>query len=245
MRNLKILIEYDGTNFSGWQYQPHARTVQGSLQEAVFQITRESVTVEGAGRTDAGVHASGQVGNFRIAKAIDLGDLVKGLNAVLPPDLRILGVENVPDEFHARFSARERRYRYTISRRPTALRRATEWHYPHALDVDRMQSACASILGEHNFRSFCLSVAEVTHYRCEVRFAQWTQEGDRLFFDIGANRFLHTMVRCLVGTFLQIGRRKWPPEELERILQLEDRKQAGFTAPAHGLCLREVLYGSA
>lgn len=242
LRNIKITVEYDGTDFSGWQFQPHARTVQGALQDAILQITQEDVVVEGAGRTDAGVHAKGQVGNFKIVKSIASVDLAKGLNAVLPPDVRIVGIEEVPLDFHARFSAKERRYRYTISHRPTALLRNHVWHYPHALDIERMMQGCRFLIGEKNFRSFCLSEAEVNHYRCDVRHAAWRREGPMLYFDIHANRFLHNMVRCLVGTFVQIGRGKMTVEEIPVILEKEDRRLAGFTAPAKGLCLESVIY---
>lgn len=241
-RNIKIIIEYDGTDFSGWQFQPRVRTVQGALQDAVRQITQETVVVEGAGRTDAGVHARAQVGNFKIFKSMTLADLSKGLNAVLPDDVRIVGIEEAAIDFHARFSARERRYRYTISRRPAAIGRHQVWSYPHPLDIERMSDACRYVIGEKNFRSFCLSEAEVNHYRCDVRHAAWTADGTLIYFDIHANRFLHTMVRCLVGTFVQIGRGKMSADELQVIIEKEDRRVAGYTAPARGLCLEAVMY---
>ncbi len=242
MRNIKIQIEYDGTDFYGWQYQPRLRTVQGTLQNAIHHITQETITVEGAGRTDTGVHARGQVANFRLAKPIALPDLAKGINAVLPPDVRIMAISEAAPDFHSRFSAKERRYRYTLTRRPSALMRNQQWFYPHPLDLDPMVRGCAYLIGEKSFRSFCLSQAEVNHYQCDVRFASWRADGDALIFDIHANRFLHSMVRSLVGTFVQIGQGRLRVEELPGILEKEDRRVAAYTAPARGLCLEAVLY---
>ena len=242
MRNIKITIEYDGTNFNGWQYQPHHRSVQGELQRAVKQITSEEVTVEGAGRTDTGVHARGQVGNFKIEKIIELPDLMKGLNAVLPDDVRIRSIEEVDIKFHARFSAKERRYKYYLVHHPLAIGRQYHWFYPHVLDFELMQRSCGVLLGQKNFRSFCLSQAEVNHYICDVRKAEWYEKEGAKIFEIHANRFLHNMVRTIVGTFVNLGRGKITFEELVSIMEKQDRRAAGFAAPPQGLFLEEVVY---
>ncbi|MCB0832702.1 MAG: tRNA pseudouridine(38-40) synthase TruA [Bacteroidetes bacterium] len=242
MRNLKIIVEYDGTNFCGWQIQKDCRSVQGELKAAVYQITGEEVTVEGAGRTDSGVHARGQVANFRIAKSIGTFEFTKGLNAVLPEDVRIKSMEEVDESFHARFSAKERRYKYYIIQQPTALHRMHAWYYPHTLDLEVMREGCRQILGEHDFKSFCLVQAEVNHHRCEVRKADWYDEGTFRIFEIHANRFVHSMVRALVGTFVRLGNGKLSLEDLQHILEERDRRTAGFAAPAHGLYLEEVIY---
>jgi len=242
MRNIKIIIEYDGTKFCGWQFQKHCRSVQGELQKAVKQITGEECTVEGAGRTDAGVHARGQVGNFKIEKVVPVTDLQKGLNAVLPHDVRIKTIEEVGLDFHARFSAKKRRYRYSVVQEPIAIDRQYLWFCPYPLNFDLMQEGCTLILGERSFKSFCLSESEVSHYRCNVEQATWVEDEGVKVFEITANRFLHNMVRCLVGTFVNLGRGKISLDELKAIIDKEDRTVAGFTAPAMGLCLEEVVY---
>lgn len=242
MRNIKITIEYDGTNFNGWQFQPHHRSVQGELQRAVKQITSEEVTVEGAGRTDTGVHAHGQVGNFKIEKTIGLSELMKGLNGVLPHDVRVRTMDEVDMMFHARFSAKERRYKYCMVQYPIAIGRQYHWYYPHTLDFQLMQTSCSLLIGQKNFRSFCLSRAEVNHYICEVHKAEWREEDGIKIFEIHANRFLHNMVRTIVGTFVNLGRGRITYDDLVNILEKEDRRAAGFSAPAEGLCLEEVIY---
>jgi tRNA pseudouridine38-40 synthase len=242
MRNIKITVEYDGTEFHGWQFQSNCRSVQGDLQKAVQQITSETVVVEGAGRTDTGVHARGQVANFKIVKEIELNALAKGLNAVLPNDVRITSIEEADQSFHARFSAKERHYKYFISRQPVAIGRQYAWFYPHSLDLQKMNTGCAWLIGEKSFRSFCLSEAEVSHYLCRVLKAEWHEEKQFFIFEIHANRFLHNMVRSIVGTFVNLGLGKIAIDDLKHIIEKEDRKLAGFTAPAVGLVLEEVVY---
>jgi tRNA pseudouridine38-40 synthase len=242
MRNIKIVVEYDGTRFHGWQFQSHCLSVQGELQRAVRQITSESVIVEGAGRTDTGVHARGQVANFKIEKEMDLSSLMKGLNAVLPDDVRIKRIDEAAMEFHARFSAKERRYKYYIVQQPIAVGRHFHWFYPLPVNFELMQSGCALLIGEKSYRSFCLSEAEVNHYLCRVFKAEWVEKDGVKIFEIHANRFLHNMVRALVGTFINLGRGKITLDDLRTIIEKEDRKLAGFTAPAVGLFLEEVIY---
>lgn len=242
MRNIKIIVEYDGTYFHGWQYQSHCRSVQGVFIDAVKQITGEAVVVEGAGRTDTGVHARGQVANFKIKKPMALDALMKGMNAVLPTDARVTAIHEVPMDFHARFSAKERRYKYSVTQRPVAVGRFYHWFYPHPLDLVAMRQAAAFLIGEKDFRSFCLSEAEVTHYLCDVRLAHWQVNDPILTFEIHANRFLHNMVRALVGTMISVGRGKISARDIPGILESKDRRKAGFTAPAHGLSLEEVIY---
>ncbi len=245
MRNIRIMIEYDGTDFSGWQFQNNARTVQDEIQKAVFEITRESVAVNGAGRTDAGVHARGQVGNFKIEKRITDFDLKKGLNAVLPHDVRIRSLGEVPHEFHARFSARERMYRYYLSPEPVAVGRQYCWFYPHTLRLDVMNGAAKMCLGDHSFRAFCSVHAEVSHYRCQVIRADWTFRDGMIVFEVRANRFLHNMVRALVGTMIEAGRERITAADFSSILHSQDRTKARYTAPAAGLILEEVVYENA
>ena len=242
MRNIKIIIEYDGTKFSGWQFQNNARTVQDEIRKAVFEITRETVSVNGAGRTDAGVHARGQVGNFKIEKLITDFDLKKGLNAVLPDDISIRRLEEAPPDFHARFSARERMYRYYLTPEPVAVGRQYCWFYPHDLKLDVMNEAAKMCVGDHSFQAFCSVHAEVSHYRCHVIRADWTVRDGMIVFEIRANRFLHNMVRALVGTMIEAGRERITSIEFSSILQSMDRTKARYTAPAAGLILEEVVY---
>ncbi len=242
MRNIKVLMEYDGTDFCGWQTQAHSRSVQEELEKAITQITGETVRTTGAGRTDTGVHARGQVANFTIEKKTPLDRLLIGLNAVLPKDVRIKEIAEAPETFSARFSAKERRYKYYISKVPIAAGRQYCLHFPHPLSVPEMQKACALLLGEKSFKSFCLSEAQVLHYRCEVRHASWIENNSLLIFEIHANRFLHNMVRAIVGTMIQLGQNKITFADFERIIQSEDRRLAGYTASAAGLFLEEVVY---
>ncbi|MBC7187055.1 MAG: tRNA pseudouridine(38-40) synthase TruA [Calditrichaeota bacterium] len=241
-RNLKIILEYDGTDFCGWQRQPGVRTVQGELERVLEQLLQHPVSLTAAGRTDVGVHAQGQVVNFFTERRIQATRLLRGLNALLPPDVRALEVEEVPAGFHARFSALARVYRYRIATRPYAIGRQYVWYYPRPLDLELMRRALQPLLGEHDFRSFCRAEAALPHYRCCVEEATWSECQGELCFDIRANRFLHGMVRTIVGTLVEVGRGKIPAESVGQMLEARNRRVAGPTAPAQGLCLMRVVY---
>ncbi len=243
--NLRLDIEFDGTDFVGWQRQAAGRSVQGELERALAILLRlPQVTVIGAGRTDAGVHARGMVANIRTdAPLPDLGRLQRGLVGLLPPDIAVQRVTEVSDDFHARFDARARRYHYHVSAVPLALERRSVWFLPEPLDLDRMNRAARPLLGEHDFAAFCKVKSEVDHHRCTLTEARWDQtDADRLTFTVEANRFLHGMVRALVGTLVAVGRGKWPVEAPGEILASRDRRRAGQAAPAHGLSLDLVRY---
>jgi tRNA pseudouridine38-40 synthase len=242
MRNIKLTLEYDGTDFVGWQVQPNGRSVQEELERALAQILQHTITTYAAGRTDSGVHARGQVVNVKTQKAIVPEILHKSLNALLPDDVAVLSVEEVPEHFHARYSAVARRYRYFIAQRPLAVMRRFVWPLQYPLSFELMNSCAASIVGEHDFQSFCKAEAEVDHYRCTVKHASWIQKDGLVVFDITANRFLHGMVRALVGTMVDVGRGYTPYEDFERIIVARDRRAAGMAAPAKGLFLEEVFY---
>ncbi|HXG38279.1 MAG TPA: tRNA pseudouridine(38-40) synthase TruA [Bacteroidota bacterium] len=242
MRNIKLTLEYDGTDFVGWQVQPNGRSVQEELEKALRQILQEECKTNAAGRTDSGVHARGQVANFVTSSAVALQPLVKSLNGVLPEDVVVLNAEEVDEQFHARYSAKSRRYRYVISRTPTALLRKYSWPLGYQLDVALMQRCADTIRGEHDFQSFCKAEAEVNHYRCIVHSAEWRETGSMLEFNITANRFLHGMVRALVGTMVDVGRGYTSFEEFNRILEARKRNVAGMAAPSKGLFLEEVMY---
>ena len=245
MRNIKLTIEYDGTAFHGWQIQPGLRTIQGVIKERIAQITQGEVNLIGAGRTDAGVHAFGQVANFQTESFIELIALQRGLNSLLSPDIVIKGIEEVEEGFHARFSARSKIYEYHILNRsyPSALLRAYAWFIPHQLDLASMERCGRLLIGSHDFSSFRASGDESRHSVREViRLEIERRQGDLIVIVIEANAFLREMVRSIVGTLVDVGRGKTTLEEFEKIFQARDRRQAGMTAPAQGLFLVEVKY---
>ena len=244
MRTLVLKIEYDGTGFLGWQVQPEGRTVQAVLEAAIHKILQADIRATAAGRTDAGVHAAGQVVHFRTDSDMVADRLKKGLNGVLPADVRVLEVTQAAGDFHARFSAVGRRYVYRIVRRPSALRRHYAWHVAYPLDVDAMRRACAPLVGRHDFTSFCQAASTADGTVCEVRELDWIEEEDELRLHIEANRFLHHMVRAIVGTAVDIGRGRWPEEVMAEMLLAKDRRAAGANATGHGLCLEAVRYPS-
>ena len=238
----RLTVEYDGTEFAGWQIQPRERTVQRALEDAVRVLFQESVNVSAAGRTDAGVHATGQVVHFRTQTYRTPHVVIYGLNANLPPDVRVKSAEIVEPDFHARFSARWRSYAYRISRAPTAVARMYCWQCPFELNVSTMQVAARDILGSHDFRAYAHEMENETHYLCDVYRAEWAANNGQLEFQIEANRFLHGMVRLLVGTFVNIGRGKLSPDGLRDILESRDIRNAGPKAPPTGLTLESVGY---
>lgn len=242
MRNLKLLIEYDGTGFVGWQSQQNGRSVQDVITAAIAQILRESVDLIGAGRTDAGVHARGQVANFHTRSTMESGRIQRALNAVLPDDVVVLDATDVPEDFHARYSALGRRYRYAISLRPTALGRRYQWYVKHDLNLDAMATVASTMIGEHDFSSFCKANSGVEHHVCTVATSTWECEGSSLVYAVQANRFLHGMVRALVGTMVDVGRGYRTVDDFNHIFAARDRSLCGMAAPAHGLCLEEVIY---
>ncbi len=242
-RTIKLTIEYDGTDYVGWQLQENGRSVQEVLERGLAQILRENIRIVGAGRTDAGVHARGQVASFRMESSLHCHQLLRSLNGVLPEDVVVVGAEEVAADFNARYSARSRRYQYIIRRRPTALDRKFCWELGYKLDVDLLSRCAGIIAGAQDFESFCKSEARVDHYRCTVFDALWSSpDSATLVFDISADRFLHGMVRALVGTMVEIGRGYRSIDELPAILNAKDRRRAGMAAPARGLFLFEVKY---
>lgn len=242
MRTLKLVLEYDGTAFVGWQFQANGRSVQEEITRVLDQVLQEPVTLTGAGRTDSGVHARGQVASVRTANAMSTGSLLAALNGLLPDDVRVHSVEEVSPEFHARFSARERTYRYFIGLYPAAIGRQYRWYVRYDLNLEVMNRVAADVVGDHDFTSFCRSDSEVNHHRCTVHRSFWEQHTGALTYEICANRFLHGMVRALVGTMVDIGRGFTPYAEFAAILDARDRRRAGMAAPPQGLFLEEVTY---
>ncbi len=250
MRNLKLVLAYDGSEFSGWQVQPDAATIQGTLASAIGRVTGEKVLPQGSGRTDAGVHALAQVATFTTESPIPAQNLVKALNDVLPSSIRILEAAEVPLEFHARKSAHAKTYRYRIYRGaicPPFLARYV-WHYPYPLDEEAMRQATGFVIGEHDFTSFAAVDSErgrEDETICNVRRifgSTWERTPEELTYTVWGNGFLHHMVRNLVGTFLMVGKSTLKAEDITKILAARNRSAAGATAPAGGLYLVRVEY---
>ena len=240
----KMLIEYDGTNYHGWQIQPGVQTVQQAIEEALGIAVREKINLTGSGRTDAGVHARGQVAHFDTTKPVDLYRLKASLNGLLPDGIGIIQLENADDEFHARYDARQRVYHYyvTSEKHPLTIHKRA-FIRPNP-DYDAMNEAASFLLGTHNFSAFCKIKSETKNRFCNVQAAKWTKEsqpGD-WFFKIVADRFLHGMVRAITGTLLEVGHGKRSGENIKETLLSEDRTLAGPAAPAHGLILEKVTY---
>jgi tRNA pseudouridine38-40 synthase len=248
MRNLKLILSYDGCEFSGWQIQPDTSTIQGTLATAIGRLTGEKVLPQGSGRTDAGVHALAQVATFCTESAIPAENLVKALNDILPASIRVLEASEASPEFHARKSARAKTYRYRICRSPICppfLARYV-WHYPFPLDEDAMGRAAGLVVGEHDFASFAAVDLEKgedeTSTVRTIHSSAWARNEDELIYTVRGNGFLHHMVRNLVGTFILVGKGTLKPEDITRILEARSRSAAGATAPASGLYLVSVEY---
>lgn len=241
---IRAVVAYDGSDFLGFQWQAHGRTVQGVLEAALVQVTQAETRVIGAGRTDAGVHALGQVIGFRAAWRHSWADLQRALNAVLPEDVVVWALEPAAADWHPRFSAVRRHYRYTVLNQ--ALRSPLERRYTHLvkqpLRLEALQAAAAILVGEHDFASFGQPMRPTeTTVRC-LFHALWRQEDARFTFDVAGNAFLRGMVRSLVGAMLQVGIGAWPVERLGAVLAACDRALAAPPAPACGLCLMQVDY---
>ncbi len=242
MPNAKLILEYDGSKFYGWQFQPQLRTVQGEVERALEVLLREKVRVNVAGRTDTGVHACGQVINFKTEVEIPTANLPRSLNGILSRDVVVKHAEMVPPDFHARFDAMSRQYRYVLSRYPVAVGRGYAYFCKFPLDVPVMQQAAQCLLGEHNFRAFCSTATEDPHYLSRVEEFEWKDNGEKIMMRIRANRFLRGMVRIIVGTLIEVGRGRMAPEQVGAILQQQQRVAAGMTASPHGLFLEKVYY---
>lgn len=239
----KLVIEYDGTDYAGWQVQPNVKTIQGDLEIALSQLFQEQLSVTAAGRTDAGVHAAEQVVNFTATKSRKFHAIKDALNSLTSDSISILSVQLVDDNFNARFDARRRYYQYRITRVKSALQSRFAWCMEDDLDLPGMQQCARAILGQHDFKSFCSSQAEVNHYLCTVYEANWRYiKPELLIFLISANRFLHNMVRILVGTMIEVGKGRFTFDDFFNMLKHKDRKTAGVTAPAKGLCLLKIDY---
>jgi tRNA pseudouridine38-40 synthase len=245
MQTIKLLIEYDGTNYQGWQVQPKGSTIQGVIEEKLKLLTGENIRLSGSGRTDSGAHALGQVAHFKTESRMDVRSIQKGLNSLLPPDIVIKKVEEVRENFHARKQSKSKTYEYRILNQPfrSAFHRCYAWHIPQKLDLQEMNKATRWLIGEHDFSSFrSVGTSTRTAIRRVIR-AEWRRgRGGLVRFEIEANGFLKQMVRAIVGTLVEVGKGKMSALEFQKVLESKERKKAGPTAPAHGLFLKEVKY---
>lgn len=249
MKNIKLLVQYEGTAYSGWQLQENGETIQGRLVDAIFKTTGQRVNLIGAGRTDAGVHALGQVANFAIEHELSAERYAPALNYYLPDDIRVLESQEVPDSFHSRFSARSRRYRYLVSHEISAPYRNLRYHYRPKVGFDLLQQAAAMAEGGHDFSPFCVVASRKESNVCRVEFSRWYRFGPLLAYEIRADRFLHSMVRSLVGAMLNLATLE-PDKNLlnltlaafSDIIQAPTGQRVTFTAPACGLYLVKVIY---
>jgi tRNA pseudouridine38-40 synthase len=254
MRTLKLTLSYDGTRLVGWQRQADGDSVQGVLEDALARFEGAPVTVQGAGRTDAGVHALGQVASVDVGFAHDVATLARALNAWLPEDVRVLAVDEMAPGFHARFNARSKTYRYCIRNGPTAspFERPFVWHVPQPLDLEAMRASASRLLGRHDFSSFrslgtdvpdatrTLDVSTVAETSGAV---PWLGDGGALVtYEVRGDGFLRHMVRAIVGTLVEVGRGWRDPAQMDAVLQSKDRARAGATAPPQGLFLVRVDY---
>ncbi len=246
MRIIRLDIEYDGTRFSGWAEQPERRTCEGELRRALGLVLRVPVDLRVAGRTDAGVHASGQVASFAVDSGVDLRRVAKSLAGVLPHDIAVRTISDAPPGFDARRSALSRSYEYRVLVGPRSpLRRRRVLHHPQPLDLAAMNQAATTCVGKHDFTAFTPTKTDHVFFNRTLFRCRWEQRGDELVFGVEADAFLRNMVRILVGTMLEIGRGSRPVDDMDALVRGAPRSAAGRTAPAHPLVLVGVRYPGA
>lgn len=243
-RNLGLVVEYDGTSFSGFQRIPGKRTIQGELERALSRVAKESIIIVGAGRTDSGVHALGQVVSFKLKSSIPMDRLPIALNSLLPKDIVVADALNMISGFHARYSAKARTYEYTIlnTEQPSALIGRYSWHMPRDINLRTMRRAAKDLIGVHDFTSFSVSDPNVKEHTRDLMELSISRSGDLVKIRIVANAFLRGMARIIVGTLVEVGQGRRKATEIIKILEARDRQMAGKTAPACGLVLMGVNY---
>ncbi|MBI5214820.1 MAG: tRNA pseudouridine(38-40) synthase TruA [Ignavibacteriae bacterium] len=242
MRNIILTIEYDGEQYVGWQRQLNGKSIQGEIENALKTILQEQVNVIGAGRTDAGVHARGQVANFQTNTSLELYQIKSALNSSLSDDIVVHDAVDVEEDFHARYNAKQRVYKYFIRQNESALERKYSWFVRYELDIERMREVAQTILGEHDFEGFAKVGSDVKHFVCHVSMSEWQVGEKRLTYTISADRFLRGMVRALVGTMIDVGRGFLSPDIFKERLDNRLKYEPRSAAPAHGLVLEQVFY---
>lgn len=245
MKNFRMTIQYDGSRYSGWQKQGNTQnTIQGKIESVLEKLTNEEIEIHGSGRTDAGVHALGQVANFKCNSILSPSEIMEHLNTYLPLDIRILELVEAEPRFHARLNAKKKQYRYTINTNKVhdVFNRKYQYHLPETLDLEAMQEAIFYLQGEHDFKSFCDNKRMKKSTVRTIYEIKLTLENGILTIDYFGNGFLYHMVRILTGTFIEVGQRKRSPEEIPEIIRAKDRSASGFLAPAEGLTLIKISY---
>lgn len=243
MVRYRFWVEYLGTHFAGWQIQAGPATVQGELEKALAICLRQPITIVGAGRTDAGVHGRGQVAHFDCEQILELRKVERSINALTPESIFIRGLENCPHDFHARYSALARRYHYRIALRPTSLMGHLAWYSGYTLEVELLKTELANVIGTHDFIHFSVPREDGKSTLCEVVKAEVNQEDEILIITLEANRFLHKMVRSIVGASFDVARGAWEPGLVKQILEGKFQGERTW-APAHGLCLEKIKYAT-
>lgn len=241
---IAIKVQYDGTGYHGWQIQKDPETIQGHLERVLEELFEKKIGLIGSGRTDSGVHALGQVAHFEISDCnIPVSQLWKALNRHLPRDIRVVASQEVDQEFHSRFSAINRQYLYQISTRPNVLNHRTHWYVRYRLDIQKLHELGELIRGVHDFSSFCYAGTVTENMVCDIGGAQWViDDSQSLSFTLNGDRFLHHMVRMLVGSMVEVARGKWDLNRFVGLLNQPNRQSHTVTAPAHGLALMQVTY---
>lgn len=242
MYRIALRLEYDGASFFGWQIQKDRRTVQGEIENALEIILKEKISLFGSGRTDTGVHAENQIAHFESFRKIDRKELIRSLNGILTSDIRVLEVAKVADDFHARFCAISRTYRYQITNQPKAIGRSFWWYIRHPLQIQSLHQCAEMILGEHDFTSFSKANPDLNNRQCTINESQWQKVENTLIYRVSANRFLHHLVRNLVGTMTEVARGKLSSEEFRSLLENPVENANVYRAPAQGLILERVDY---
>ena len=241
MQRIKAVVEFDGSGYCGWQYQENDKTIQGEIERALQVVFKDRIGITGAGRTDAGVHARNQVFHADIPD-YSLYKLKNSLNGLLNADIVIKQIERCSDNFHARFDAEKRRYRYYVSEIPTALARSFSWHIVFPVNITLLQAGASLICAYNDFKSFCKSGSDVNNYHCQIFDSRWIKQNGLMIYEICANRFLYGMVRAVVGTLIDLGRGKITLSEMNEIILSRDRTKVLNSAPAKGLVLEEIYY---
>ena len=245
MRNIKIIIEYHGRGFNGWQKQPDKLNIQGEIERAIEEITGEKVDLTASGRTDAGVHSLGQTANFKLENSnFPIEKIPIALNSKLKNSIRVLSAEEMPERFHSRYSVKSKRYRYIINNSPygSAIYRELEFHIPQKLNVEKMKEAVKYFEGEHDFSAFKASGTSSKNSVRTIYKAEVIEDGDRIKIELTGSGFLYNMVRIISGTLVEVGEGKIEVQDIPKIIEEKDRKKAGRTLPPQGLYLVEVEY---
>ena len=241
--NYKINISYDGTRFSGWQIQPEVRTVQKELQDTIQEIFKDNkIVLYGSGRTDAGVHANGQIANFIINTKMSTSQIKNAINSKINKDIYINGCQIIDENFNARFSALDREYIYKISKNFSPIHRKYTWYVSYKIDENKLDECAKIILGEHDFKYFCKTLSQKENNNCCIKKSKWKFKHDLIFYEIKANRFLHHMVRMLVGTMIEVSKNSISLDIFSNMINGKDIKPRIITCPAHGLFLNKVNY---